>query len=154
MSLPFPENALFFLAKICLKELADAVIELCSNEVSPRKGGILAIVVIDPEHQSPSSSASLSVGDPTKRIVWHCKNVHEKIENINSDLRTGLINTLVGFNKDGYEVYTCFSGTHSREIDGAIGYVIGEKLELKMPVYENPFLARVRELLENVITED
>jgi hypothetical protein len=52
------------------------------------------------------------------------------------------------------EFYLSFSGETSGalpEIDEAVVYILGEKLELISPMnYQNPFIARARELLQDV----
>jgi len=155
MTLPiiFPETAHFLLERLCLNEIAKAVTELSKDGRDPRTGGVLAIVVIDPNHQISPSHASLSVGESVRRLVWHAKHAHEKIEEAHSDLMQGCINPAVAYNEAGHEVYIFFSGA-SRQIDDAISFVISEKLGLKVHAYENPLLERTRQLLEHVVVDD
>lgn len=149
----FPETALFFLDRICLNQVAEAVTELSKDDRDPRKGGVLAIVVIDPNHHISPTLASLSVGESVRRMVWHAKHAHEKIEEAHSDLVQGCINPAVAYNEAGYEVYISFSGA-SRQIDDAISFVISEKLGLKVRAYESSLLERTRQLLEHVVVDD
>ena len=167
-----PSNkASTLLAKINHQVLATAIQSLThkdSDESALRLGGVLAIAVVYPD-RSVVEFESVSIGLPGLKFGRYSKNAAEKIarlfdrrtngnnevvSSVSADEKLGtygggvfFLNLQAGHPE---EIYISFSGGPP-EVDEALSFVIGEKLGLETPKYENPLIPRARELLEDLV---
>jgi len=161
-----PSNkASALLDRINHKNFIEALRVICGENGGERFGCVLAIAVVHPDTEV-TECVSVSIGLPGLKFGRYARNAAEKINRLferrmegndevaaseSADDILGTYGGCIFFKGEApLEVYISFSGAPP-EVDEALAFVIGEKLGLMTPTYENPLIPRIRELLDNLV---
>lgn len=149
--------------------LTAAIETLCLELTGEKRhGGVLAIATVY-QGVDGANFESTSIGNPGLKFGRYARNASEKIArlferradgndevaaSVSANEQLGTYGGCIHFKSKRTdiveEVYISFSGAPP-EVDEALVFVIGEKLGLQTPTYENPLIPRVRELLAELI---